>query len=70
MWAFLRRQALYFLVGFVVAFVIYLFARFEADEIFLGIAIASGVGFALSVFLWWLERRFDDRGPATVGGNR
>lgn len=70
MWAFFRRQGLYFLIGFVVAFVIYLFARFDADAIVLGIVIASGAGVALSVFLWWLERRFERRGPQTVGGVR
>jgi hypothetical protein len=61
MWSFLRRQTLYFLVGFVVAFVIYLFIRFDADAVFLGVVIAAAAGLALSVFLWWLEGRFEER---------
>ena len=61
MWAFFRRQALYFLVGFVIAFVIYLFIRFDTDAVLLGIGIAAVAGVALSVFLWWLEGRFEEQ---------
>lgn len=70
MWAFFRRQGLYFLIGFVVAFVVYLFVRFNADAVTLGILIAIGFGAATSAFFWWLERRFNKTAPTTVGGNR
>jgi hypothetical protein len=63
MWAFFRRQALYFFVGFVVAFVIYLFIRFDADDVLLGIGIAAVAGIAVSAFLGWLETRFDESPP-------
>jgi len=70
MWAFFRRQALYFLVGFVVAFIVYLFVRFNADAVVLGIFISVGAGVATSIFLWWLERQFNKKPPTTVGGSR
>lgn len=65
MWAFIRRQALYFLAGFVVAFVIYLFIQFNNDDVLLGIAISAVVGVVVSVIFWWLERRFEEK-PATT----
>lgn len=70
MWAFFRRQGLYFLVGFVVAFLIYLFVRFDADAIVLGILISAGAGVGLSMFLWWLERRFEKRQTTTTVGSQ
>jgi multisubunit Na+/H+ antiporter MnhE subunit len=60
MWAFFRREALYFLVGFVVAFVIYLFIRFEANDVLIGMGIAAIVGLAFAVLLGWMEKRFDE----------
>ena len=58
MWAFLRRQALTVLVGFVIAFVVYLFIRFDATEVIEGVAIGIGAGLALAMVLFFLERRF------------
>jgi cell division protein FtsW (lipid II flippase) len=65
MWSFLRRQALYFLVGFVVSFIIYLFVRFDFDKIILGVVIGAGVGLAVSIGVFMLERRFPDRSEAS-----
>ncbi len=61
MWSFLRRQFLYFLVGFVVSFVIYLFVRFDADKVILGVGVGIIGGLVLSVLLFLLERRFPDQ---------
>ena len=58
MWTFLRRQGLYFLVGFVICFIIYLFIRIDSEKILLGIVISGFVGLAVSIGLFMLERRF------------
>jgi hypothetical protein len=63
MWTFLRKQALYFLVGFVITFVIYLFVRFDADKVLLGVSIGALGGVGLSIVLFMLERRFPDQSP-------
>jgi ABC-type lipoprotein release transport system permease subunit len=63
MWSALRRFANYFLIGFVVSFVIYLFIRFDADKIFLGIVIGVVCGVALAIGIGVLERRFPERTP-------
>lgn len=68
MWAFVRRLALYFLVGFLIAFMVYLFIRFETDAVLLGVAISAGAGIALAAILWWLERRYDDQHPPAPTG--
>jgi hypothetical protein len=60
MWQFLRRQTLYFLIGFVITFIVYLFIRFSADAVILGVAVAAGGGIGASVVLFMLERRFPD----------
>lgn len=61
MWNFLRRQLLYFLVGFVITFVVYLFVRFDADRVLLGVAIGAIGGIVLAFILFLLERRFPDQ---------
>jgi cell division protein FtsW (lipid II flippase) len=63
MWSFLRRQLLYFLVGFVITFVIYLFVEWEADKVVTGAAIAIAGGIVLSLGLFFLERRFPEQTP-------
>jgi hypothetical protein len=63
MWSFLRRQFLYFLVGFVATFVIYLFVRFDADKVLLGVAIGAVGGIVLAIVLFALERRFPEQVP-------
>lgn len=70
MWHFLRRQLTYFLVGFVITFVIYLFVRFNADAVLLGLVIGAVGGLALAAALFWLERRFPDESkvPKGTGG--
>jgi ABC-type nitrate/sulfonate/bicarbonate transport system permease component len=57
---FLRRQLTYFLIGFVVTFIIYLFVRFNADQVILGMVIGAVGGFAVMAALFWLERKFPD----------
>ncbi len=61
MWTALRRYTNYFLIGFVVAFVIYLFIRYDADEILVGMIIGAGVGIVLCLVIFILERRFPER---------
>jgi uncharacterized membrane protein len=63
MWRRIRQAALYFLLGFTVAFVVYLFVRFDADQVLLGMAIGSGVGVIVAAALIWLEHRFPDNPP-------
>jgi ABC-type nitrate/sulfonate/bicarbonate transport system permease component len=63
MWSFLRRQFLYFLTGFVVAFVIYIFARFDSDKVLLGVLISALVGLVVSAVIMYLERKFPERRP-------
>ncbi|MCA9821765.1 MAG: hypothetical protein R3C29_10440 [Dehalococcoidia bacterium] len=67
MWSFLRRQFLYFLVGFVITFVIYLFVRFDADRVILGVGIGAIGGMAVAVVLFMLERRFPEQAPPSDG---
>jgi cell division protein FtsW (lipid II flippase) len=64
MWHFLKRQALYFLIGFVITFLVYLFIRFDADKVLLGMVIAAVGGVALAIVLFLLERRFPEQPPA------
>ncbi|MCS7294016.1 MAG: hypothetical protein RMK15_01585 [Chloroflexota bacterium] len=61
MWSFLRRQALIILAGFVVTFLVYLFVRFNADDILVGMAIGAGAGVALAVVIFLLERQFPEQ---------
>jgi 4-amino-4-deoxy-L-arabinose transferase-like glycosyltransferase len=63
MWSAIRRFANYFLIGFVASFVIYLFIRFDANKILVGIAIGVVCGVALAIGLGILERRFPERPP-------
>lgn len=63
---FLRRQLTYFLIGFLITFIIYLFVRFDPDKVILGVVISAVGGVALATVLFWLGRRFpeDDLPPA------
>jgi cell division protein FtsW (lipid II flippase) len=63
---FVRKQLTYFLIGFVISFVIYLFARFDSDKVILGVVIGAFVGIGLCVGIALLERQFPDE-PDTVG---
>ncbi|HMS60491.1 MAG TPA: hypothetical protein PKA49_16770 [Tepidiformaceae bacterium] len=63
MWSFLRRQLNYFLIGFVLTFVVYLFIRFDSDKVILGVVLGIGGGLVLSGALFMLERRFPDAVP-------
>ncbi|HJP40402.1 MAG TPA: hypothetical protein QGF35_01665 [Dehalococcoidia bacterium] len=68
MWHFLRRQLAYFLIGFVVTFVIYLFVRFDADKILLGIAVGAIGGAAVMAIFFWLERQFPEDSDSDSDG--
>ena len=59
-WHRIRQVALYFLLGFTVAFVIYLFLRFNADQVLLGIAVGAAAGLVTAAGLMWLEHQFPD----------
>ena len=61
MWSFLRRQGGYFLVGFVIAFVIYLMFKLDRNELITGLVIGAAAGIVLSGALFWLERRFPEK---------
>lgn len=60
---FLRRQLTYFLIGFVITFVIYLFLRFDNEKVITGVVIGSVGGVVLATVLFWLGRRFPDDEP-------
>ncbi len=60
---FIRRQLTYFLIGFVITFVIYLFIRYNFDAIILGVVVGSVGGVVLATVLFWLGRRFPDDRP-------
>ena len=65
---FLKRQVTYFLLGFVLAFTIYLFVRFDPDAILLGMGIGAAAGVVLMAALFWIERTFRDEEPITKAG--
>lgn len=66
MYAFFRKQLTIFLVGFVVAFVVYLFVRFDPDKVLLGVVISAVVGVALNFGVAVLERQFPDKGDGST----
>lgn len=61
MWSFLRHQAIYFLIGFVLTSAIYLKFKLDWNEVVVGLAVGAAGGLVLAVGLFWLERRFPDR---------
>ncbi len=63
---FFRKQLTYFLIGFVIAFVIYLFVRYNADAILLGVVIGAGGGLGVCAVMAYLSRRFPDDDPPKV----
>lgn len=64
MWGFFRRSTLYFLIGFIVAFVIFLFFKLSNGELMAGLAIGAVSGVVVTIAIFVLERRFPDN-PAT-----
>lgn len=64
---FIRRRLLWFLIGFVISFLVYLFVKFDADEVLEGMTIAVAVGFGVSLLIFFLERRFPDKTGAVTG---
>ena len=65
MYQFFRKQLTIFLVGFVVAFIIYLFVRFDVDKVVLGVVIAAVVGVVGNIGLYFLEKQFPEQVPGT-----
>ncbi|KAA0240378.1 hypothetical protein EDM76_02105 [bacterium] len=61
MWTFLRRQFL-FLVGFVIAFVIYLFIKIGANDVLWGLGVGAIGGLVVSLAFFFLERKFPESG--------
>ncbi len=61
MWAALRRFWRFFLLGFVVVFVVYLYFRLDQGELVVGLLLGAAGGLALSIGLFALERRFPER---------
>jgi len=61
MWRRTRQATLYFLVGFTIAFLVYLFIRFDPGQVLVGMGIGSAAGVALAALLLWLEHRYPDR---------
>lgn len=55
---FFRRQLTIFLVGFVIAFVIYLFIRFSADTVLLGVVIGAAVGIGTCFAVAFVNRKY------------
>jgi cell division protein FtsW (lipid II flippase) len=60
MWRFLRREFLFFLVGFIITFLIYLFVKFDANDVVNGILLGLVGGIILAIALTFLERQFPD----------
>ena len=56
MLAFLRREALYVLSGFVVTFVIYLYITFDSGDVTRGLVIGLLGGAGVAVLIFILER--------------
>ena len=67
---FVRKQLTYFLAGFVIAFVLYLFVRFDFDKIILGLVIGAVAGVALCFGVAALERRFPDEPDAPADAKK
>lgn len=70
MWTFLKRRLLWFLIGFVVVFLGYLFVRYNPDSIILGMFIASAGGAFVSILVYYLERKFPDEPVPTENARR
>lgn len=60
MFHFLRRYTTFFLWGFVITFLVYLFVRFDADKIVTGAVIAAVGGLIVGVAVFMLERRYPE----------
>ena len=55
---FIRRQLTYFLWGFIAAFVLYLFIRFDPGKVLAGLAISAAAGVATCIVILYLEHKF------------
>lgn len=65
MWSFLRRQGLYFLFGFIIAFVIYLMFKLGTQDLLVGLLIGAAGGLLSCAGLFWLEHKFPDQAEKT-----
>ena len=60
MWTTMQQFWRFFSIGFIIAFVAYLFVRWDADKVITGVAIAAAVGVALAIVIFFLQRRFPE----------
>jgi hypothetical protein len=67
MGSFFRRAREYFMIGFIITFIVYLYIKLDGDDLLLGIIIAAAGGIALAVALFILGSRFPDEAPNEVG---
>jgi len=65
MWSFLRRQGLYFLFGFTIAFVIYLMFKLGTTDLLIGLLIGAIGGLLACTGFFWLERKFPEKVETT-----
>jgi predicted membrane channel-forming protein YqfA (hemolysin III family) len=63
MWTALRRFWHYFLLGFLIVFVVYLYFRLDQGELIVGLLLGAAGGLVLSLGIFALERRFPERPP-------
>jgi hypothetical protein len=69
MWSFIRHEATYFLVGFILTSVVYLKFKLSWNEVVVGLAIGAVGGLVVAGGIFWLERRFpDDRKDGETPG--
>ncbi|MCC6383230.1 MAG: hypothetical protein IT304_12045 [Dehalococcoidia bacterium] len=66
MWTAIRRFFHFFTIGFIVAFVIYLFVRWDVDKVIVGVVIGAAGGVVLGIAIFLLERRFPEKTPNDV----
>lgn len=62
----IRRGTISFLTGFVVTFLIYLFVRFNADQVMLGMVIGTVGGVTTAVAVIYLFRKLAEEDAATT----
>lgn len=61
MLAFLRREALYLVGGFIVVFIIYLYITFDPSKVTQGLLIGLAGGVATAILIFLLDKVFPGR---------
>lgn len=70
MWSYLRRMTQFFLAGFVITFLVYLFIRIGTSEVVYGALISVAGGIILCLAITLLERRFPEQAGEVTGNGR